>query len=56
MNANLAILATVALLSSWFPSANAAEPKKLLVVSTTLGFRHTSISSTGESAKTDFYQ
>jgi hypothetical protein len=33
----------IALLSSLFLSANAAEPKKLLMVTTTTSFRHSSI-------------
>jgi uncharacterized protein len=43
MKSSLPILATIALLSSIFPSANAAQPKRLIVVTTTSGFRHTSI-------------
>jgi len=43
MKAISSILATTALLSLTFLSANAAEPKKLLVVTTTMEFRHSSI-------------
>ena len=43
MKACSSILVAVALLSPLFLPANAAEPKKLLVVTTTTGFRHTSI-------------
>src|ERR1039458_2920531 len=43
MKACSSILVAVALLSPLFLPANAAEPKKLLVVTTTTGFRHSSI-------------
>ncbi|MGA2852619.1 MAG: ThuA domain-containing protein [Verrucomicrobiota bacterium] len=43
MKACSSILVAIALLSPLFHPANAAEPKKLLVVTTTTGFRHTSI-------------
>jgi uncharacterized protein len=43
MKACSSILVAIALLSPLFLSANAAEPKKLLMVTTTTGFRHSSI-------------
>src|ERR1039458_4382738 len=43
MKACSSILVAVALLSPLLLPANAAEPKKLLVVTTTTGFRHSSI-------------
>jgi len=43
MKATSSLLATTALLSLMFLSADAAEPKKLLVVTTTMEFRHSSI-------------
>ena len=43
MKACSSILVAIALLSPLFLPANAAEPKKLLVVTTTTGFRHSCI-------------
>jgi len=43
MKAKILVLLAACLFSFHLPSANAAAPKKLLVVTTTAGFKHTSI-------------